>query len=59
MMNSHCQKHGVHHLTQEELDDVIIKFFSQYNDSNEPCEHVHGVSQDVMLQENVSHHENQ
>jgi len=49
MMNSNSQKHGVHHLTQEELDDMIIETFSQDDDSNEPCEHVHGVGQNVML----------
>ena len=58
MMNTNCQKHGVHDLTQEELDDVIIETFSQKDDSIEPGQHIDSIGEDVMFQENVSHHEN-
>lgn len=59
VMNTHCQKHRVHNLTQEELDDVVIETFGKNDDGNEPRKHINSIREDVMLQKHISHHENE
>lgn len=48
VMDSHSEKNRVHYLTQNKLNDLILKSLSKNHNSDNPCEHVNSVSNYIV-----------
>lgn len=59
MMNSCCQQDRVHNLTQDELDDLVLKLFRNDRYRTDPGYDVNEVSDQVVPEQHITHHEDQ